>query len=67
MIKHIIGQRPNTRARMTQDAVDTSVRYVADAYRCHRIAYKALVGPNIEKGGWEDTMHELLDTDCRGL
>lgn len=66
-IRNISGQRGNTRARTAQDAVDANVKAAAAAYRRHRSAYFALVGPGDEPGGWEHTMRVLADSDCRGL
>lgn len=65
-IRNIKGQRANS-ARTAQDAVDANVQEAASAYRRHRSAYFALVGPGNEEGGWEHTMRVLADSDCRGL
>ncbi|KZV65011.1 hypothetical protein PENSPDRAFT_587550, partial [Peniophora sp. CONT] len=62
-LANITGQRGCTRARTAQMAVDANVKRAADAYRRHREAYLALVG----EGKWEDTMRELVDSDCRAL
>ncbi|VDC00600.1 unnamed protein product [Peniophora sp. CBMAI 1063] len=64
-LANITGQRDNTRAREAQDGVYDNIQKAANAYRRHRKAYLTLVGPG--KGGWEDTMRELKDIDCRGL
>ncbi|VDC05642.1 unnamed protein product [Peniophora sp. CBMAI 1063] len=64
-IANIEGQHSNTRARDAQDTVIANVQKAAKAYRRHRAAYLKLVGPG--KGGWEETMRELKDSDCRGL
>ncbi|KZV65957.1 hypothetical protein PENSPDRAFT_563397, partial [Peniophora sp. CONT] len=66
-LKNITGQRANTRARTAQDAVDANVKTAAHAYRRHRAAYMALVGPDDQPNGWEKTMRVLEDSDCRGL
>ncbi|VDC07778.1 unnamed protein product [Peniophora sp. CBMAI 1063] len=62
-IANITGQRANTRARTAQAAVDANVQRDADAYRRHRSAYLAIMG----RGTWEETMRDLLVSDCRAL
>ncbi|KAI0028232.1 hypothetical protein K488DRAFT_59094, partial [Vararia minispora EC-137] len=50
-VKNVKGQRPNTRARVMQMAVDANVQAATNRYIRHREAYLSLVGA----GDWEKT------------
>lgn len=62
-VANVTGQRASTRALSAQAAVNDNIKKAANAYRRHREAYVALVG----HGDWENSMRELLDSDCRCL
>ncbi|KZP18029.1 hypothetical protein FIBSPDRAFT_956594 [Athelia psychrophila] len=62
-IRHVTGQRSNTRARALQHRVDVKVHAAAVRYRHSRRAYLALEGP----GDWAKSFKELHDDDVRSL
>lgn len=62
-IKHVTGQRPNTRAREAQRRMDQRVTACKNRYRRTRAKLQQLRGD----GPWQATFRELLDEDIRAL
>lgn len=62
-VKHVTGQKPNTRARAVQQRMDARVTECKLRYRHSRERLLALRG----KGAWETVLRELKDEDVRAL
>lgn len=62
-VKHVTGQRPNTRAREVQRRMDARVTECKLRYRHSHEQILALPG----KGTWEAVLQELRDEDVRAL
>ena len=62
-MKHVTGQRPNTRARAVQQRMDARVTDCKVRYRHSRERLLVLWG----KGAWEAVLQELKDEDVRAL